>query len=244
MAWALLQAVAHCASAMNTAESSSAGILPGISRSGTLCSLSFFHQPFPIEHKAHPLPPHLRPMAEQRPLPPPPPPTFSLALNSPPPPFFFHLLLRHPLLSHRLAQPSVLVSHSRCRRASGVWSSDRSSLACQISRLTSVILRKGGGPRTIHALSLSLFFLPSDSLVTRLSHVVIRDLRLGLYGSVERNILLCALVCCLSRYRSAKVPNEISNAAWLITRFFFSFTSLVFLFLSQIESLSRRVFRQ
>jgi hypothetical protein len=119
-----------------------------------------------------------------------------------------------------------------------VWSSDRSSLACQISRLTSVILGANEDndsrsslclSHTLFFFSFSLFFvcLILSSLVYRTSWFRIYDS--GLYGSVERNMLLYALDSLAFSSLHTRVPNEISNAA-LVDYKIFSFSSF-FLFL-------------
>lgn len=142
-----------------------------------------------------------------------------------------------------------------------VWSSDRSSLACQISRLTSVILGANEDndsrsslclSHTLFFFSFSLFFvcLILSSLVYRTSWFRIYDS--GLYGSVERNMLLCALdSLAFSSLCTPECQMKYQTPPWLITRFFlfllffsFYFSSFFILFLSQIESLSRRVFGQ
>ena len=118
------------------------------SDSGTLCSLSLLFLSFPIEHKAHPLPPHLHPMAEQRPFPPPPPPTFLWLLTH-----LLHLLFFFSFLLFFVSfLPSSLLFLCHQSRlvyvsfsqplSTHVWSNDRGSLACQICRLTSVILER------------------------------------------------------------------------------------------------------
>ena len=133
------------------------------SDSGTLCSLSLLFLSFPIEHKAHPLPPHLHPMAKQRPFPPPPPPTFLWLLTH-----LLYLLFFLPSSLLFLSHQSRLVYVSFSQPLSThVWSNDRGSLACQICRLTSVILERDFPCSLSHSFFFSSVWFSRHSFIAR-----------------------------------------------------------------------------
>lgn len=189
----------------------------------------------------------------------------SLALNSPPPPFVFFFAIPS-LLSHRFTHCPCVVSFKFLTAAVDAWCwlfGPATEAALHAKFPDWLPWSWGRTKTTIHALrsvsltlfSFSLFLsffvcLILSSLVYRTSWFRIYDS--GLYGSVERNMLLYALdSLAFSSLCTPECQMKYQTPPWLITRFFlfllffsFYFSSFFILFLSQIESLSRRVFGQ
>lgn len=157
----------------------------------------------------------------------------SLALNSPPPPFVFFFAIPS-LLSHRFTHCPCVVSFKFLTAAvDACWLFGPATEAALHAKFPDWLPWSWGRTKTtIHALrsvsltlfSFSLFLsffvcLILSSLVYRTSWFRIYDS--GLYGSVERNMLLYALdSLAFSSLCTPECQMKYQTPPWLITRFF------------------------